>query len=98
MPSPGRLSDTDCSKSAHVAAVVAVAVRQHGVVTIGQLLDAGFTRRMVQWRVRTGWLHQVHVGLFAVGCPPTTREAHWMAAVLACGPAALLSHAAAAAL
>ena len=77
---------------------MAIAERQHTIVTLAQLLAAGFTRRVVYLRVRTGWLHEVHRGVFAVGCPPTTREAHWMAAVLACGPGALLSHTAAAAL
>jgi very-short-patch-repair endonuclease len=49
-------------------------------------------------RVREGWLHRIHRGVYAVGNPNLTREGHWMAAVLACGPEAVLSHESAAVL
>jgi very-short-patch-repair endonuclease len=98
MSSPSDVSNLGGSKLPAVAAIAGLAARQHGLVTIGQLLAAGFTRRLVHVRVRVGWLHRVHRGVYAVGHPPVTREAHWMAAVLACGTGALLSHRSAAAL
>lgn len=53
---------------------------------------------MVHSRTRAGTLHRIHRGVYAVGHPPTTREAHWLAAVLACGPGSLLAYASAGAL
>lgn len=75
-----------------------VAARQHGVVSRAQLHEAGVTDDAVSWRVTAGHLHRVHQGVFGVGHPLLTREARWMAAVLACGQAAALSHLDAAAL
>ena len=42
-----------------------------------------------------GWLHRLHRGVYAVGHRPLTDEGRWMAAVLACGEGAVLSHQAA---
>jgi hypothetical protein len=53
---------------------------------------------MVESRVRRGFLHRVHRGVYSVGHRPITNEAHWLAAVLACGDEAVLSHRSAAAL
>jgi predicted transcriptional regulator of viral defense system len=79
-------------------AVAALAAGQHGVVSVTQLLEAGLTHRMIQRRVACGWLHRVHHGVYAVGHPNISREGHWMAATLACGRGAVLSHRSAAAL
>lgn len=49
-------------------------------------------------RVAGGRLHRVHQGVYAVGHPLLTQRGRWMAAVLACGPEAVLSHRSAAAL
>jgi very-short-patch-repair endonuclease len=43
-------------------------------------------------RLRMGRLHRLWRGIYAVGRPEVTPEGRWMAAVLACGPDALLSH------
>src|SRR4029450_613126 len=43
-------------------------------------------------RTGPGHLHRIHRGVFAVGHPGLSREGRWMAAVLACGPHAVLSH------
>lgn len=75
-----------------------MARRQHGVVTRGDLLGLGFSPKAIKHRVRTGRLHPVVHGVYAVGHPRLSPEGRWMAAVLACGPGAALSHRSAAAL
>jgi very-short-patch-repair endonuclease len=68
------------------------------VVTRGQLLARGVTSKAIDHRIATGRLHRVRRGVYAVGRPRLTRHGRWMAAVLSCGPEAVLSHASAAAL
>src|SRR5215218_8710774 len=75
-----------------------LARRQHGVVTRGQLLDLGFSAEAIKHRVQKGRLHPVVRGVYVVGRRDLSREGRWMAAVLACGPGAALSHRCAAAL
>jgi very-short-patch-repair endonuclease len=71
---------------------------QHGVVTLDQLGKTGLTTYAVQQRAEAGRLHRIHHGVYAVGYPLLSREGRLMAAVLACGPDAVLSHRSAAAL
>jgi very-short-patch-repair endonuclease len=78
-------------------AIAALAARQHGVVTTAQLLDAGLGRRAVAHRVSHGRLVRLHRGVYQVG-PTTAALAREMAAVLACGGRAALSHQTAAAI
>ncbi|MGN6255393.1 MAG: type IV toxin-antitoxin system AbiEi family antitoxin domain-containing protein [Solirubrobacterales bacterium] len=75
-----------------------LARRQHGVVGRVQLLEAGWSKEEINWRIRSGRLHRVHAGVYLVGHQLITREGRWMAAVLASGPDAVLSHHSAAAL
>jgi very-short-patch-repair endonuclease len=75
-----------------------LASRQHGVVALFQLLELGYTMSAIKHRVAKGRLHPVRQGVYAVGRPELTRKGEWMAAVLSCGPATLLSHLSAAAL
>jgi very-short-patch-repair endonuclease/predicted transcriptional regulator of viral defense system len=75
-----------------------LAGRQHGIVTRQQLLALGFTSRSIEHRRRTGRLHLVARGVYAVGWPALDRRRRWMAAVLACSEDAGLSHRSAAAL
>jgi hypothetical protein len=80
------------------AAIARLASKQHGVVARRQLVALGVGRTAIQRRVAAERLHVVHRGVYAVGhvrLPPLGR---WMAAVLACGGAAVLSHLCAAAL
>jgi len=79
-------------------AVAQIAAQQHGVVSIGQLLDRGLSKDGVLRRLHAGRLHRVHRGVYAVGHAGISQEGRWMAAVLACGEEAVLSHAGAAAL
>jgi predicted transcriptional regulator of viral defense system len=76
----------------------AVARRQHGVVTRGQLREIGLSDPAIDHRLETGRLHAVRRGVFAVGRPELGVYGHWMAAVLCCGSGAVLSHESAAAL
>ena len=78
--------------------VWALATRQHGVVALFQLLALGYTVEAVRWTVAKGRLHPVRPRVYAVGRPDLTRKGEWMAAVLTCGPDAVLSHESAAAL
>ena len=63
-----------------------------------QLLAAGLDRDAIAYRRRVGRLHLLHRGVYAVGHRPPSPLATAMAAVLACGPDAALSHRSAAAL
>jgi very-short-patch-repair endonuclease len=75
-----------------------VAVRQHGVISSRQLESLGFDRAAIHRRAVAGRLHRVHRGVYVVGHPSLSLESRWMAAVLACGEGALLSHTSAASL
>jgi len=78
--------------------VAVLAGRQHGVVGRGQLVRLGLTEEAIEMRIRAGRLHRVRAGVYAVGHRAIKREGRWMAAVLASGPAGVLSHFSAAAL
>lgn len=75
-----------------------LAARQHGVISRRQILDAGLGRRAIGRRVEAGRLRCVHRCVYAVGYQPLNVRGAWMAAVLACGQGAVLSHRSAAAL
>jgi hypothetical protein len=78
------------------ALIAAVAGRQYGLITSAQLARLGLGRPAVANRVRDGRLHSLYRGVYAVGHNRLSREARWMAAVLAAGEGAVLSHLAAA--
>jgi very-short-patch-repair endonuclease/predicted transcriptional regulator of viral defense system len=75
-----------------------IAARQHGVVGRRQLLAIGISDRGIAGRVSQGRLHRLYLGVYAVGHPRLTQAGRWMAAVVACGHGAVLSHLDAAAL
>jgi len=71
--------------------VVRLAGRQHGVVTAAQARAAGLSADAVRHRVRAGWLVRLHRGVYRIG-PLGTRWTAQMAALLAAGDSAALSH------
>jgi very-short-patch-repair endonuclease len=73
------------------AEIVALADRQHVVFAYWQLVDLGLTRGAIEHRLAAGRLYRVHHGVYSL-TPSLTPRGHVMAAVLACGPDALLSH------
>jgi hypothetical protein len=77
--------------------IARLAARQHGVVSRRQLLQAGVTDPMIDRRMRTGRLHAVFRGIFAVGHPALSQHGRLQAALLAAGAGAVLSHRTAAA-
>jgi very-short-patch-repair endonuclease len=73
--------------------IATIAAGQHGVISTAQLLSCGLTKDAIYKRVRAGLLHPVLRGVYAVGHPGLTDRGRDMAAVLAGGSGALLSHA-----
>jgi very-short-patch-repair endonuclease len=71
---------------------------QHGVVARSQVVGLGVAGNTVDRWLRTGRLHRLHPGVYAVGHAAITRRGRWMAAVLASGDGAVLSHRSATAL
>jgi very-short-patch-repair endonuclease len=72
-------------------AIAKLASRSHGVVTRRQLAAAGITEDQIEHRLATGALLREHRGVYRVGHRAPSVEARYLAAVLACGPGALLS-------
>jgi very-short-patch-repair endonuclease len=78
--------------------IARIAERQHGVVTTSQLWEAGITKDGVSGRLRAGRLHRLHRGVYAVGHTKLSFEGRCLAAALACGGGAVVSHRSAAAI
>jgi very-short-patch-repair endonuclease len=79
-------------KSGRDAAIAQLAAKQHGVVTAAQLAAFGLSRGRISDRAAAGRLHPVHRGVYAVGHTRLSERGRWLAAVLACGNGAVLSH------
>jgi very-short-patch-repair endonuclease len=69
-----------------------LAQRQWGVVTRAQLIEVGLRDRGIAEWVRAGRLRRLYQGVYAVGHDRLMRQGRWLAAVMACGPGAALSH------
>jgi Transcriptional regulator, AbiEi antitoxin/Protein of unknown function (DUF559) len=80
------------------ARIARLAERQHGVVAMAQLAAAGIDRYALRRRVQAGRLHRLHRGVYTVGYRSLSWRGRWLAAVLAAGEGAVLSHTSAAAL
>lgn len=73
-------------------AIAGLASLQHGVVARHQLVAEGLTSWMVDDRIASRRLVPLHRGVYAVGHARLRREGVWLAAVLAVGREAALSH------
>jgi hypothetical protein len=89
MGGKGSAGGRGCSPDREIARL---ARRQHGVVSRRQLIALGIERRVVDRRIERGSLLAIHRGVYAVGQAGLTMEGRWLAAVLACGANAVLSH------
>jgi very-short-patch-repair endonuclease len=85
------MSDVD----RHIADLSAT---QHALISDRQADALGLTPKMRQTRVRAGRLVRVEPGVLRIAGTPVTYEATLMAAVLAAGPGAVVSHRSAAVL
>lgn len=77
--------------------IARIAGRQHGVVSLAQLRAARIGRQGIYRRLQAGRLHRLHRGVYAVGHGRLTFEGRCVAAVLALGEGAAVSHQSAAA-
>jgi hypothetical protein len=91
--SGGKRSERDLDRG-----IARVARRQHGRIARRQLLALGLGADAIDYRLAHSRLHVIYRGVYAVGHDTVTREGSWMAAVLAGGEEAVLSHRDAAAL
>jgi very-short-patch-repair endonuclease len=91
-----RAYDTQRDYHSADGALATLAGRQHGVVSRAKLLALGLTKDALRRRVERRRLLRVREGVYAVGHEGLTDDSRRLAAVLACGPDALLSHRAAA--
>ena len=98
MPRPGAFDGSLATGAEANELIARLATGQHGVVARWQLIDLGIGGRRIQGYLQRGLLHQLHHGVYAVGHTCLSRYGRWLAAVLACGPGAHLSHSTAAAL
>ena len=88
-----RLTHAVREESANPDGLVArIAARQHGVVTTAQLKASGIGWEAARRRVMAGRLHRLHRGFYAVGHAAIGFEGRCLAAVLALGAGAVLSH------
>jgi very-short-patch-repair endonuclease len=72
--------------------VAQLAARQWGVLSRAQLRSLGASTAVIDVWVRRSRLHVVYRGVYAVGHIALRTEGRRLAAVLACGPGAVLSH------
>ncbi|MGI9019531.1 MAG: DUF559 domain-containing protein [Solirubrobacterales bacterium] len=75
-----------------LGAVLALARSQYWVVARWQLVRPGFGGRRIESWLAVGRLHRLHHGVYAYGRRDVPARGRWLAAVLACGDGALLSH------
>lgn len=72
--------------------IAKVAAAQHGVIARHQLHELGIGQDAIDGRLAAARLHRIHRGVYAVGHIKLTGNGRYLAAVLACGPGAALSH------
>ncbi len=77
------------------ASAAGLAARQYGLISRGQAAELGFTDKMIWSRVRNGLWVRVHAGVYRLAAVPEAWHGRLMAASLALGPSAVVSHRAA---
>jgi very-short-patch-repair endonuclease len=75
-----------------------ITCRQHGLITTRQAMALGVTPKALAAAAKRGWLRTVRRGVYAVSGAPESRWQAIMAAALAAGPDAVVSHRSAAAI
>ena len=75
-----------------------LAARQHSVVSRNQMRTLGFSDKAIDHALGSGKAFRVFRGVYAVGHPRVTERGRLMAAALACGDGAVISHRSAGAL
>ncbi len=73
------------------AAVVDRAERQWGVLRRDDLRELGLGAKALAYRVRTGRMHELHPGVYALGHRAISRKAEFLAATWWCGGDAALA-------
>jgi hypothetical protein len=76
----------------HHDGLARLAGEQHGVVSHQQLLELGYSEAAIGRATTSGRLHRIHRGAYTVGNPRPSAHGRCLAAVLACGREAMLSH------
>ena len=90
MPELSRIAPGNRGQSGTVRAIAA---DQAGVVSRAQVLAAGIGRSAIDRALSSGRLHRVHAGVYSAVAPELlTEDGHLIAALLAAGDGALLSH------
>jgi Transcriptional regulator, AbiEi antitoxin len=79
-------------------ALAELAARQHGVLSHAQLREHGMSASAIGRAAQSARLHRIFPGVYALGHLPSDPQALLMAATLACGPGAVVSHRSAAAM
>jgi Transcriptional regulator, AbiEi antitoxin len=72
--------------------VALAAAREWSVLSVAELKRCGLSDDAIGWRARTGRLHRMYQGVYAIGHPNPPLEGRFLAAVKACGHRAALSH------
>lgn len=72
--------------------IALAAAREWSVLSVAELRGCGLSDDAIEWRARTGRLHRMYQGVYAIGHPNPPLEGRFLAAVKACGGRALLSH------
>ncbi len=91
-PKTGQVGRISAHRQPLDAEVGRLAVEQNGVVTLGQLEELGLANEAIVKRVSRGRLHRIHQTVYSLTPKLMTQRGRFMAAVLACGPDAVLSH------
>jgi very-short-patch-repair endonuclease/predicted transcriptional regulator of viral defense system len=77
-------------EGAETRRILALAARQHGIVTTPQLLAFGWSKDVISLRARRGALRRLHRGVYLVG-PLDTPHSRFMAASFVAGSDAVIA-------